>query len=196
MFGRTPSPSAVPSSEKSYQTENLLRNRIGTENLTGGELDTVEVLGGGNSDTERDNGPQQSPSVVRGRDDDEDEEDENEIEELLKLEPDNDTTLSTNIRATAPSLNPTASNPDSTSVPTPSITPAPILGHAGPVMPPERVRYKQKITHPMGKFKHRVDLDPDEPIPKFEYSLMQKGRLNGHIIVTAMKRKHEEIDGE
>lgn len=136
-----------------------------------------------------------SPFVVEDHSD-EDEEDEKEVEELIKCESDDDRTPSTNSRTAHPLLGPIAPNPNPSPISTPSPTLGPtlddVLDQDNATALPNRVQYKLKITHPTGKFKHRVGLDRDEPVPKFKYSLEQRDRFSSHIRI----EEESEVEDE
>ena len=138
-----------------------------------------------------DDGPE--PTHVVGNHDDEDEEDEKEVEELTKLEPDDDRSLSTHSLF---NLCPSNSDPSPVSTPSPAPIPASIPGHANVTAPPKRVQYVHGIDYPTGEFEYRMGLNHGEPIPKFRYLVDQKDALRTYVKVIPMKRKREENDGK
>ena len=168
LFGATPSPSSSPAPlpEQSDHSDGPLDCLKDSTRLLDSDLDTTETSDEAGSETEGDDDQPEDPPVVNIRND-EDEQDEKEVEELLRFEPDDDSTLSTNSCATTPRLNP--STPEPTSVPTPALTLASISDYADTATTLERVQYEHRTSHPTGKFEHQVGLDHDEPMQRSEY---------------------------
>ena len=194
----TPSPAAL----QAGHNEESSNNHPTPVRLSGSEWDETETSereSSENSDGEAEDGERNhdEPAGLSVADGHNDEDDEAEADGIIKSESHDGKALSSSSRATTPHLNFPTPSPGPTPVPTPASAatpaPAPIPNHAN-ATPPKRVQYKHKISHFTGRFKHLVDLDDNEPIPKFEYSLHQKGRLKTHVKVVPMERKHSDKD--
>ena len=199
LFGNTRSSSSCQTPKYSEEEE-VLNHRTEHTDISDQGSYTTEQL---DSDRERlyeeesdtENGYGRSGALVAARNH------HDEDDEVIKSESDDDEALSNSShdatpvlnRATTLSPNPT---PVSTPAPTATSTPAPVTGHISTTAPPKRVHYEHTISHPAGRFKHLVDLDDDEPVPKFEYTLHQKDRLRSHVSVIPMKRKYRDEDRE